>query len=499
MGLGIVLTRAQLGMTAPLVRVEVHTAGGLPKLNIVGLPAAAVRESKDRVRSALANSGFEFPRGRITVNLAPADLPKDGGRYDLAIAIGILLASGQLRARSDDVQGYEFISELALDGSLRTTHGVLPAALQCRHAGRRVVTAEANASEAAIAGDDLVLGAELLLCVVAHLNGQTRLSTSPAPPRSNTMCGEGDLSDVRGQWHARRAVEIAAAGAHNLLMVGTPGSGKTMLAHRLPTVLPPLGETQALESAAVRSVSPLGFDSGTFGERPFRAPHHSASAIALIGGGNPPRPGEISLAHHGVLFLDELGEFPRHVLDALRTPVESGEVHISRAARQACFPARVQLIACMNPCPCGFAGDRLVACTCSAATIDRYRARVSGPMLDRFDLLVHVPRVRLDDVDENGEPSAIVAQRVGAANTMQRRRQHCDNAHLSSADLAVYAPLENAAKTLLSNASERLCLSERARQRVHRVARTIADLAGTERLAQCHVAEALSYRVNLMP
>jgi magnesium chelatase family protein len=392
MSLATVFSRAQCGLEAPLVSVEVHLANGLPSLSIVGLPEAAVKESKDRVRAALTNCGFEFPSDRrITVNLAPADLPKEGGRFDLAIALGILAASGQVPR--DTLAGYELLGELSLGGELRPVHGVLPAVLQAREAGRALILPEANGAEAALVRGAACLTAPHLLSVCGAFNGHDgqSLKQPVITAQRQDAAHPPDLAEVRGQAQARRALEVAAAGGHSLLMIGPPGSGKSMLAARLPGILPPLTEAEALEVAAIASISPQGFDPARhWGRRPVRAPHHTASGIALVGGGSLPRPGEITLAHHGVLFLDELPEFSRAVLEVLREPLETGRITISRAARQAEFPARFQLVAAMNPCPCGWLGDPSGRCRCSAEQVQRYRARISGPLLDRIDLHVQV-------------------------------------------------------------------------------------------------------------
>ncbi len=494
MSLAIIYSRAQVGIDAPLVSVEVHLSNGLPGLSIVGLPEAAVKESKDRVRGAIINSQFEFPTRRITINLAPADLPKEGGRFDLPIALGILAASGQIPL--DHLNHYECLGELALGGKLRGVRGVLPAAITCRDAGRNLLVPDPNADEANLVGDLKVYGADHLLDICEHLQTGNTLQPHVSQGEQKTSVAERDLCEVRGQAHAKRALEVAAAGGHNLLFIGPPGTGKTMLASRLPGILPPMSEAEAMESAAIASVSKQGIDLTRWGTRPFRAPHHTASGVALVGGGSQPKPGEISLAHHGVLFLDELPEFSRRVLEVLREPLESGHIMISRAARQADFPARFQLVAAMNPCPCGFLGDAGRACSCTTDQIRRYRARVSGPLIDRIDLHIEVPRLahKLLRGETAEETSAVVRERVMRAREHQLQRTGQPNAGLTIREIERYCALSDPDYQLLEQALERLSLSPRAYHRILKVSRTIADLAGNESIQTQHLMEAISYR-----
>ncbi|QNP41853.1 YifB family Mg chelatase-like AAA ATPase [Lysobacter solisilvae (ex Woo and Kim 2020)] len=493
MNLALVHSRARTGVRAPAVRVEVHLSGGLPRFSLVGLPEAAVREAKDRVRAAISCAQYEFPARVITVNLAPADLPKDGGRFDLAIALGILAASGQIPLEA--LGEYEFLGELGLTGELRAVDGVLPAALAAAQAGRKLVVPTGNGAEAALAAQVEVRTARTLLEVCAMLAGRKALPCAEALPTQRTA--GLDLADVRGQAHARRALEIAAAGGHHLLLIGPPGCGKTLLASRLPGLLPEASEAEALESAAIASVSGRGLDPSRWRERPFRAPHHTASAVALVGGGGEPRPGEISLAHNGVLFLDELPEWDRRALEVLREPLESGVVTISRAARQSEFPARFQLVAAMNPCPCGWAGDSSGRCRCNPDAVRRYRARISGPLLDRIDLHVEVPRLppaQLRPQAATGESSTDVRMRVLQAQQCQHRRAGQLNARLSQTDTAKHCHLGERDQLLLERAVDALQLSARSMHRILRVARTIADLDGEADILGRHLTEAIGYR-----
>ena len=493
MGLAVVASRASVGLEAPEVAVEVYTSGGLPATNIVGLPDTAVRESRDRVRAAIEQCGFSFPQVRITVNLAPADLPKDGGRFDLPIALGILLASGALDGGR--LAGCELVGELALDGSLRPVSGALGTSVAAGRAGRTLVVPRSSADEAALAKGTEVLAADHLGKVCGWLRGEGRLQRIPhlRPVREER---HPDLADVRGQARACRALEVAAAGGHDILLIGPPGTGKSMLAMRLPGLLPSLAEDEALEVAMIASVGLGRFRPARWGRRPFRTPHHTATAAALTGGGSIPRPGEITLAHRGVLFLDELPEFPRTALEALRQPMEAHRLTVSRARRQVDFPADFQLVAAMNPCPCGYLGDARRACRCTPDAVARYRARVSGPLLDRLDIRVEVarPDTGLLLAPGAGETTtAAVAARVAAARERQRGRG-CLNARLDGSELLADGAIEPAARSLLSTAAERFGLSARGCHRVLRVARTLADLAGRGRIGMPELSEALSLR-----
>ena len=494
MSLANITTQALSGVTPITVNVEVDISNGLPALSIVGLPEAAVRESKDRVRAAIINSGFEFPMRKITVNLAPADLPKEGGRYDLPIAIGILAASQQIP--DDDLYRYEFHGELALSGELREISGALPVAIGAKESNRILILPEANARQAALIKDTQVLQAKHLLEICQFLHQQHSLE-SPVIKKQQQLNTSLDISDVKGQHRAKRALEVAAAGNHNLLMVGPPGTGKTMLASRLPHLLPQLTEQQAIESAAIKSISHHGFDLSEWKQRPFRAPHHTASGVALVGGGTNPKPGEISLAHHGVLFLDELTEFDRHTLDVLREPLETGNITISRAARQAEFPARFQLVAAMNPCPQGYHCDGKSLCQCTIEQQKKHRSKISAPLLDRIDIHIEVPAVdrkTLSSTTHSEESNKEIKQRINNAHQRQIERSAKANAFLSSRETEEVCKLDKKAQLILDQSMDKLKLSARAYHRILRMSRTIADIDDQDDIQVEHITEAISYR-----
>ncbi len=493
MSLAVLHSRALSGMEAPPVTVEVDLSNGLPAFSIVGLPEAEVRESRERVRAALNNCRFDLPARRITVNLAPAELPKESGRFDLPIALGILAASGQIPQEA--LGRYEFAGELSLTGELRPVRGALAMAFGAANSERIFILPHASAGEASLVRRTEILEASSLLDVCAHLLGRQSLarpSSTVALPVNTPL----DLRDVRGQTHAKRALEVAAAGGHSILMVGPPGTGKSMLAARLPGLLPSMTETEALESAALQSLGSRGFSSANWQQRPFRAPHHSASSVAIVGGGSNPRPGEISLAHNGVLFMDELPEFDRRVLEVLREPLESGRVAISRAARQVEFPARFQLAAAMNPCPCGYLGHPGGRCRCTPDQVARYRGKLSGPLMDRLDIQIEVPSLKESElvVQAHGDSTEIVRARVECARNRQLERQGMSNGQLAGSEIDEHCRIDEVGANLVKQAIVRLNLSARGYHRILKLARTIADLSGNPVISPADLAEAIQYR-----
>jgi magnesium chelatase family protein len=539
----VTYTRAQIGIAAPQVSVETHLTGGIPRFTIVGLPEVAVNESKERVRSALMNSQFEFPRNRITTNLAPADIPKSGGRYDLAIALGILAASRQIPQA--DLAEYEFAAELGLSGELRPVSGILSVAIAAAKRGRKLVVAPENAAEAMLLGDNEVYPCESLLAICEHLQGKVLLQQGvanevrgqfPGAPATNGVAGSGelsseglaqknsevasgnpqaqicyqqagetsspswavqDLADVCGHAQAKRVLAIAAAGRHSLLMVGSPGTGKSLLSQCLPGIMPELTQAEALEVAAIHSLVKGSVDATRWRQAPFCAPHHTSSSVALVGGGKMPMPGLVSQAHCGVLFLDELAEFRRDVLEALREPLETGFITVARASGHITYPARFQLVAAMNPCPCGYLGDTQRDCYCSPQSVQRYQQKISGPILDRIDMHVQVlpiPIKTLAQSQREGFSSAEVREQVGLARRYQQLRQGCVNSAIPQSQLHHYCVLAPDAQELLEEAIDQLKLSPRSYHRLLRVARTIADLAAVDSIGQDQIAEAMSYR-----
>lgn len=493
MTLAVTYSRAQVGINAPCVTVESHLSNGLPSLTLVGLPETAVREAKDRVRSAIINSQFEFPARRITLNLAPADLPKEGGRFDLAIALGILASSGQIPI--EPLAHVECLGELALSGHLRAVRGVLPAALAVRDTGRALIVPKENAEEASLATGLTIYAVDHLLEIAGHFCGKAPLQPYQAKGLLKQTAPYPDLSDVQGQIAAKRALLIAASGAHNILFSGSPGTGKTLLASRLPGILPALTEAEALEVATIYSIAqaePLTH----WPQRPFRMPHHTSSSAALVGGGSRPQPGEVTLAHQGVLFLDEFTEFDRRVLEVLREPLENHQIMVARAKERVLFPAKFQLVAAMNPCPCGYWGDKTKTCRCTPEQIQRYRNKLSGPLLDRIDIHVTVNRenLTLHHDSNNGLTTQQAAEQVAAARAIQQARQGCANAYLDIKALPTVCQLTAEDQRWFEQAGEKLGLSLRALHRCLKVARTLADMRQEEKVSRTDLAEVLHYR-----
>ncbi len=494
MSLTQLTTRAQDGINAPEVRVEVHISNGLPAFTVVGLPEAAVREARDRVRSAIINSGFQFPMQRITVNLAPANLPKQGGRYDLSIALGILAASDQIDAST--LGNYDCYGELALSGECRGVDGILPALIASKQANKQVIIPLSNQAEATLVGDIPIFTSRSLVDVCSSLNGGPGLPLLDSPAIAAPLRFELDLSEVYGQHRAKRALEIAASGGHHMLMMGPPGTGKSMLAQRLNTILPPLSESEAMSSASIRSIGHKPVNTDNWLQRPFQSPHHTVSGVALVGGGSIPKPGEISLAHNGVLFLDELTEFDRKSIEALREPLETGKIHISRASRQAEFPAEFQLIAAMNPCPGGC--ESIQACICSVEQLTRYRNKLSAPLLDRIDIQIELPRLDHQELlrhrEMTQERSDQIRPRVMRARSRQMERQKCLNARLSNHQIERHCRLDEVSEDLLMASVEKLRLTARSYHKLLKLARTIADMASEKNIGHTHIAEAIACR-----
>jgi len=494
MSLTQLTTRAQEGVSAPEVQVEIHISNGLPAFTMVGLPEAAVRESRDRVRSAIINSGFEFPVRRITINLAPADLPKEGGRYDLAIALGILAASKQIDAST--LGSFDCYGELALSGECRAVDGLLPALIASKQAQKQIIIPQHNQAEAALVREASIYSCSSLIEVCASLNGGDALPMVEASEALPETVFDYDLCEVYGQHQARRALEIAATGGHHMIMMGPPGSGKSMLARRLNTILPLMSEAEAMSSASIRSISHKPVNSGNWLQRPFQSPHHTVSAVALVGGGSIPKPGEISLAHNGVLFLDELTEFDRRSIEVLREPLETGTIHISRASRQAEFPAAFQLIAALNPCPGGC--DSILNCNCSVEQLNRYRNKLSAPFMDRIDIQIELPRLEhaelLNNSHRQQENSNQVRTRVIRTRQLQLQRQGCLNTNLGNQQIECFCGLDQESERLLITSIDKLKLTARSYHKVLKLARTIADMANEVGILRPHLAEAIAYR-----